>query len=203
MIETLRDQQRRLARELILQAAADEIVDHGLERLSLQAVADRAGVAKRTLYNHFDSRENLLTELGAYSDELTIELGGALVPAGLDDLPETVARVWASWAAQGNVFEALLQVVPATSDGPPPDRRRRQRAIFDAVRQIRPDLDDDATDEVASLLHGLASPNLYQRLFHDDGLSIDRAGALAGWGIALVRDALLAGDQPLAKEDPT
>ncbi len=201
--ETLREQQRRLAHQLILRAAADEIVEHGLERLSLQAVADRAGVAKRTLYNHFDSRETLLAGLSTYSDELTVELGGVLTPSGLDELPATVERVWASWAAQGNVFEALVRVLAATSDRPlAEDRRRRQRAIADAIREVRPELDDPTTEEIASLLHGLVSPNLYERLFHEDDLPIERAGALVSWTITLVRDALTAGDLPRRPDQP-
>lgn len=204
MTETLRDQQRRLARELILQAAADEIVEHGLEQLALQAVADRAGVAKRTLYNHFDSRETLLTALGDYSDRLTLELGGTLVPDGLDELPDTVARVWSTWAAQGNVFEALLRVLGAASDRPQADdRRRRHDAIAAGIRDVRPELDEQAVDEIATLLHGIASAKLYERLYHEEGLPIDRAGALVGWAINLVCDAVRAGDRPFPEEDST
>ena len=55
--------------------------------MSLHAVAERAGVSKRTLYNYFDSREALLAAISAWSDQLTLELGGYLVPEGLDSSP--------------------------------------------------------------------------------------------------------------------
>ena len=45
MAESLREKQKQLARETILQATADQIAEHGLSRLSLEAVADRAGAA--------------------------------------------------------------------------------------------------------------------------------------------------------------
>jgi AcrR family transcriptional regulator len=93
--DTLREKQKRLTKELILGAAADEIVEKGLGQFSLQAVAERAGVSNKTLYNHFENRETLLGELGRWADELMLEQGG---PVDLpDDLRTLAAVIPAAW----------------------------------------------------------------------------------------------------------
>jgi AcrR family transcriptional regulator len=191
MVESLRDKQKQVARELMLQAAADLIVEGGLESLSLADVAERAGVSKRTLYNYFDSREALLTDLGRWSDELTLRLGGYLRPQGLDALPEMVPAIWRTWAAQGTVHQAVLRIEAATSDdGVSEGRRQRRAALATAVARVRPDLPEATVDQLAAVFHALASAPVFVRLTAQDGLDVDAAGAAIGWVITLMRDAL-------------
>ena len=193
----LRDQQRRLTRELILRAAADEIVEGGLEGLALQAVAERAGVSKRTLYNYFDSREALLGGINDFSDDLTIDHGGRVLPNGLDDLPTVLRANYRSWYAQGNVFEALLKVGAATAgEAAQIARADRRAALLAAVAEAAPDLDDHAVDEITYLVHAVASSGLYQRLVLEDGLEADRASNLVAWLFELITNALRNGNVP-------
>jgi AcrR family transcriptional regulator len=199
---SLRDRQKQVARELILQAAADEIVERGLEELSLKEVASRAGVSKRTLYNYFDTRETLLAELGRWSDELTLEMGGFLVPEGLDTLPGMIPAVWRTWAAQGTIHEAALKIAVASSEsGRSVGRRKRQQAIARGVEQIRPGLDPEQRDELAALFHALVSAPIYRRLTKEDGLEVGTAADLVAWAVSVLRDAIAGGDAPTRTED--
>ncbi len=50
-------------RESIVQAAIDEFRTHGLAATSVDRIALRAAVSKRTLYNHFPSKEALFAEI--------------------------------------------------------------------------------------------------------------------------------------------
>jgi AcrR family transcriptional regulator len=204
MTDTLRDRQKQVARELILQAAADEIVEGGLEQLSLQAVAERAGVSKRTLYNYFDSRETLLAAIGEWSDELTLEMGGYLVPTGLDELPMMVRAVWRTWSAQGAIYEAMLVIeAAANATGISEGRRARRAALAAAVGTIRPDLSAAACSDVAAVLHAVTSAPVYRRLTTEDGIDIDTATSVIAWALTALRDSLLRGDDPFPKEDTT
>lgn len=61
-------------REAILCAAADLFLAHGLQRTSIDAVAERAGVSKQTVYSHFGSKDELFravigAKVGAYGLE--------------------------------------------------------------------------------------------------------------------------------------
>ncbi len=70
-------------RELV-QATLDVAAEGGLDALTMQAVANRADVAVRTVYNYFDSREALIA---AAMDRLTARTREAVerieVPATL------------------------------------------------------------------------------------------------------------------------
>jgi TetR/AcrR family transcriptional regulator of autoinduction and epiphytic fitness len=50
-------------REAIVQAAIAEFRDHGFEVTSMDRIAARAEVSKRTVYNHFPSKEELFSEM--------------------------------------------------------------------------------------------------------------------------------------------
>lgn len=50
-------------REAIIQAAIAEFRAHGFEVTSMDKIAATAGVSKRTVYNHFPSKEELFAEI--------------------------------------------------------------------------------------------------------------------------------------------
>lgn len=49
--------------EQIFQAAADEFREKGFHDASMDRISARAGASKRTVYKHFESKENLFQEL--------------------------------------------------------------------------------------------------------------------------------------------
>ena len=52
--------QDRTSRERVLQAAYELFSQHGTRSVGVEAVIERAGVAKRTLYRHFASKDELV-----------------------------------------------------------------------------------------------------------------------------------------------
>ncbi len=50
-------------REALIEAAADQVAEFGAQRLSLRAVARRAGVSQAAPYHHFKDKEALLAEI--------------------------------------------------------------------------------------------------------------------------------------------
>ncbi|MBV7566458.1 TetR/AcrR family transcriptional regulator [Pseudomonas sp. PDM27] len=50
-------------RQAIIQAAINEFRDNGFEITSMDRIAATAGVSKRTVYNHFPSKEELFAEI--------------------------------------------------------------------------------------------------------------------------------------------
>jgi TetR/AcrR family transcriptional regulator, regulator of autoinduction and epiphytic fitness len=57
--KTLTEQKR----EAILEAAVEEFKQKGFQGTSMDKIADRAKVSKRTVYNHFSSKEVLFAEI--------------------------------------------------------------------------------------------------------------------------------------------
>lgn len=58
----LSDRQARTVAKLA-DAAVEELREHGYEGLTVRSVAARAGVAPATAYNHFTSKDHLITEV--------------------------------------------------------------------------------------------------------------------------------------------
>ncbi len=201
MVESLREKQKQLARETILTSAADEIAERGLSHLSLEAVAERAGVSSRTLYNYYENRDTLLIALGRWSTELTVKGGGSDLPNDLDNLAEIVPTVWQTWESQGTVIDAVQQIAAAGSTGTVAeavrsDRDRRSASIRDGLSELRPDLPDEEIEELTALFHAIAGSALWHRMKTVYGLKSDRTGPVATWMIRLLVQALREGDAP-------
>jgi AcrR family transcriptional regulator len=85
----------RQRRELILDTAADLLVEGGEAAINTNALSDRAGISVGSVYQYFSNKEEILTALGARYME---QLGGNTLTAlqqdvsGLD-LPQMVDRV--------------------------------------------------------------------------------------------------------------
>src|SRR3978361_267066 len=99
-------------RERILEAALDEVAASG-EGVTLQAVAARADVALRTLYNHFVGREDLLAEAFLHHAAQTrAAIEAVTVPDAPPDeqLRHVLGAYHARYATMGNRLGALLSL---------------------------------------------------------------------------------------------
>src|SRR3954453_22677342 len=63
--QSLRERFREQSNQAMLAAAEQVFAEQGLHGASMQQIAERAGVAVGTLYNHFKDREALLDALRA------------------------------------------------------------------------------------------------------------------------------------------
>ncbi|MCD0451290.1 TetR family transcriptional regulator [Actinocorallia sp. API 0066] len=114
-----RDQQARRAR--LVQAAHALASEGGYPAVTMHDVADRAGVARATVYRYFSSKDHLLTEVAAdwarVMDDLADVPGAdpverlrgmleALVAIAADNLPLTSAIVQAATSGDAGVDDA-------------------------------------------------------------------------------------------------
>jgi AcrR family transcriptional regulator len=97
-------------RRSIVEAAYDMFYRDGFGRVGVDAVAEAAGITKRTLYYHFDSKDTLLAAVLDRQHELAIQRiegwagdGSGTPGEMLDDLFDALGA-WASgpnWAGSG------------------------------------------------------------------------------------------------------
>jgi AcrR family transcriptional regulator len=122
----------------ILQAAYKLFRRRGFFRVGMDEIADTAGVTKRTLYYHFDSKDALLTAVLASQHERTfadfqnygIELSGD-ADALIDKLFEGLVK-WSSkprWAGSG--FTRLAIELADLSGHPARSIARQHKALME------------------------------------------------------------------------
>ena len=157
-------------RQAILRAAFELLGEHGLEATSMDAVADRAGVSKATIYRWWDSKELLaLDALYAAWDTA----GPTRRPTGtLRSQMLSLVGPWVRLAATGPSPRILTALLAKAQNDPEfgqayrahfvEPRRDQARAMF-ARAIARGEIPADTDVEVATDL--LWGP-LYHRLFH-------------------------------------
>jgi AcrR family transcriptional regulator len=94
---------RSATRRRILDAAYALFYRHGYARIGVDAIAAKAGITKRTLYDHFRSKDELLAAVFELHHALAlaqIERWGGRVAGSLAQMIERVFAELAGWAAK-------------------------------------------------------------------------------------------------------
>jgi len=194
LTESLRERQKQVAREAILQATAVKAAEVGSLDFSIGDVATQAGVAYRTVYNHFESREGLIDGLSEWIDEQWAAQGGIIVPQSLRELPEAVRANFLVFEEQSDLAEVMARLDPA--ERATKAQERRSQAFSDVVASAHPELSREQQESFAVLLRQIASVRNWYSLTRAQGLSASAAGAVAAWAIEQIIGALDRGELP-------
>lgn len=177
---TLRDEQSRATRRRIVDAASELFVETGYGRATIDAIAARAGVSRKTVFTAAGGKATLLKLAFDWT------LAGDDEPVAIADRPEVrrmmqqerPADLLAEWVAMNAAIAgrvaALHHVVVvaadadrdaadllATIDDQRADGARAFVARLDAIGGLRPGLDRDAA---AAITEVLMDPMAYRRL---------------------------------------
>ncbi|MBB2990118.1 AcrR family transcriptional regulator [Mycolicibacterium iranicum] len=187
-----RRRQAEQTRGRILGAAAELVHEYQTwdwRDLTFRAVAERAGVAERTVYRHFPTERALHDAVMArLEDEAGVDYAGV----DLGTLTEVTGRFFASlqrFTTEGAVRTPTDPVFTGA------DERRRQ-ALLHAVTGAAPDWDTDRRRVVAGLLDVLWGLPSYERLVDAWQLSPAEASGALTWLIGRVVAAIEAGEGP-------
>jgi len=166
------------AHQAVLDAAADLLLTHGLSEVSMDTVAERAGVSKATIYRWWPTKQSLALD-ALYTEWATARPHPRDTGTLRGDLL-SLLRPWARLAAgrpYGRVIAALLteaQTDPAFAveyrERFVEPRRRQARVIFQRAVERSEIPADTAIDVALDLLYG----PLYHRLLHGHAPLNDR-----------------------------
>ena len=92
----------RTTREQIIQAADALFYGEGIRGASMDAIAEKASVTKRTIYYHFPSKDDLIAAYLAARDEPTFARQAAWLDETRGDLPEQVLGLFENLARAMN-----------------------------------------------------------------------------------------------------
>jgi AcrR family transcriptional regulator len=156
------------AHEAILKAAAELLLEHGLDAVSMDAVAARAGVSKATIYRWWPTKQTLALD-ALYTEWTAV----APVPKDTGSLRGDLLELTSPWArlVSAQPYARLIAALLAETRTDPAfdaeyqrrilgPRRDQAREIFDRARE-RGEIAADLDIEVAlDLVYG----PLYHRL---------------------------------------
>lgn len=108
---SFRDRQFRWREEAILDAANQLLARHGFETMSMDDLAATVGIAKGSLYKHFDSKEALAA---AAMTRLLRQIGAHLAGQATDALPMDRLKRLLSWALHERAA-GRMPLLPSTS----------------------------------------------------------------------------------------
>lgn len=154
-----RQQRSRESVRKIQQASLDLLADEGLEGLTTNAIAERAGVNIATLYSYFPDKYSILYDL---FDTFETERSD-YVQEHVADLVE--AQEWAPWLARvidrmaqfrhdnpaGVVLRRALLTIPELRELDERSTAQSAQAIADAFCRLRPSLDTQHIRLVAAV----------------------------------------------------
>ncbi len=184
-------------RERILETAYQLFYERGFARISMDAVAARAGVTKRTLYNHFTSKDELLGEILKRQSALAVARirAWAVTQDGtVDDLVDGIFAGLNAWAGkkrwEGPGFTRLALELADLPGHPARTAARRHKATIERVltgelRRMGQSRAEAAARTVVLLTEGAT----ILTLIHGDRAYIGAAAEAARVALGLHRDA--------------
>jgi AcrR family transcriptional regulator len=180
---------------VILDAAVQLVRTSELDDITLPAVAAESGVALRTLYRYFATRDELL---GAAGERLYAEIGveGPEVVSG-----QSVAASFLAASERLAAHPDLARRLVRTTAGRrlrAPSRARRIASIMERVGSVAPpgSASDPGVNAAAAVVAHLCSAAAWVETADETGLSADQARIAVAWAIDQLTDAVARGDVP-------
>jgi len=169
-------------RERILDSAMAAIQKEGLETLTIAQVAKDAGITDRTVYRHFQTRQDLLKAVW----------GRMQSRIGLSGFPKTVDALLAAPAALFPRFQANEGVVRASMysqagrEVRASANQERQQAILACVGDAQPALSETERRRRAAVIQMIGSSHGWACLKDYWGLGTEEAARAAEEAIAIL-----------------
>ncbi|HWH29458.1 MAG TPA: TetR/AcrR family transcriptional regulator [Mycobacteriales bacterium] len=169
-------------RRAVLDAAAHCVERYGVRRTTMGDIALKAAVAKGTLYNHFRTKDDVLTALvqAAVDDLRETCLDAVRQAAGDDGLEAALRAAAAQLAASGPLRRVAADDPGLAARLAAPGDGRTGAAARDAVRAVLGAAGaDDGDDAVELVLRWLVSQMLWPAQPHAAGGAARLAAAVA------------------------
>jgi len=140
-----RERKRQQTHERIAQTGMRMFVERGFEETTLDAIAEAAGIARRTFFHYFDSKEALLF---AYEDRAEQGLRTALarmpieMPAFEAMRAALMAMVLEFGTDEARTLNKLLRSTEALRARKQSNYERQEQSLLSALRQKWPEPDN-------------------------------------------------------------
>jgi AcrR family transcriptional regulator len=184
---------RQRTRRAILEALVDVIMEKDGIGFSVQAVADRAGVTHRTIYNHFPTRQALCDAFSDYVDELLAASSGAPEEPtwSLASIPLLVEGLYRTLALRDRHARAYVMLMIGNRR-PMSAWRKRSLMAEKLIAREQSGRIPLTPRQVTAVIRLFVSTLGWHLLTEQCGLSTDEAAAASAWATRTLLDAAIA-----------
>ncbi len=180
--ENRTERKKRETRNKIIESASDLFIERGARSVSMDEVAERADMARRTLFNHFETKDALLYAVAAPVLEDAIVLAGERLALDRVALDEVLNLCFALYVRYGRRLELLYSFEFGDSPALADLHGRYMRIFGQLVQKAAGDMDSRAFGKLVyrvfvPLLRSLEGDVDIERRFHQ-GMKALIAGAL-------------------------
>lgn len=147
---SVREENRRRVEQRIVDAAIDAVQELGSFDFTIPEIAERSGVALRTLYRYFPSRQELVNRLALVADQVE----ALPAPQSLEDIEPWMVAAWTN-------LQTVAPFLRVQHQGQAGSAMRRQRtprhrgattALIDELRPgLAPEVRNELCDQVLLL----------------------------------------------------
>lgn len=186
----LRDKKAEDTRAAILSALYALMQEAGgPDDIAMEAIAERAGVQRRTVFRHFPAKADLLS---AFWPWLNARIGTEIAPATPRDVIDGPATAFAKFDAHEAAMRAALHSTTGREmrRATVPARRAHFAAALAPVLAGLPAAD---ARRVEALAHLLYSAPAWEVLKDYGGLTGAQAGEAASWALKVILSAVTGG----------
>lgn len=190
----MREEKARETREAIFVALFElmESAAGALDEITTEAIAQKAGVQRRTLFRHFATKDELLA---AFWPWLNTRIGVSAAPETLQDIVDGPRRAFGRFDAHEAAIRAALHSRTGREMrmGTVANRRARfSHALAPAIAS----LPAGEAGKVEALAHLLFSASAWEVLKDYGGLTGAQAGETASWALEVILSAITSGHSP-------
>jgi AcrR family transcriptional regulator len=179
---TLRSEYARMTRNRIIDGAIELIAESGGEPISIAAVAARCGIADRTVYRHFETRDELLKAVWPRMQE---QVGSVGWPSTADELIDRPERLFPRFDEHEGLVRASINSATG-KEMRTGMNATRQAAMLACVADAFPNLEGAAARRRAAVVQLLESADAWAVLKDFWGLDGAEAGRAAREAIAVL-----------------
>lgn len=173
-------------RERILEGVAAWMQLDTQGEFTLEAIAEEAGVERRTVFRHFATREALLEAFWAWINH---RITPRTLPGSLDELIAAPRETFARFDDEEGVIRASLHT-PAGRSMRLAAVAERRRAFRDALREVTRGATAADRRRLEAVAHALYSASAWEAMRDYAGVSGSQAGDAAAWALGVLVDAV-------------
>lgn len=192
---TIRERQRAVTKDAIRDAAIEVASETGFAAMTMDKVAEQAGVSPSTVYRYFADRDSLLAAIM----ERDYERIHVPTPSNANEIADVIERAMADFDTDRALNRAIV-VARVGQETTWTGRQERVEYLWELLQEVTDHLDPEEARRGKAVIAYLAGGLAWLTMADESGLDGVQAGQAASWAIrTLIADLCERNEKAVAQ----